>query len=292
MIVITAPTSNIGKQVLTQVLAAGEKVRVIVRDASRLSAEVRTRVEVVEGSHNDPVVVNQAFQGADAVFWLVPADRKAPSAMAAYVDFARPAVEAFGRHGVKRVVGISALGRGFPKDAGHVTATLAMDDLIAGTGVAYRAVCNPSFMDNTLRQVASIKNHGVITAASPGDLKAPTCATRDIASVSARLLLDPTWTGNGSVEVLGPEDLSNDEMAAIVSEVLGKPVRFQRTPDDEFKAALLAYGYSEPMAQAMLNMVIAKNEGMDSLVTRTPQNTTPTSFRRWCEEVLKPAVQA
>jgi hypothetical protein len=37
-------------------------------------------------------------------------------------------------------------------------------------------------------------------------------------------------------------------------------------------------------------MAWAKNEGLDNAVQRTPQNSTPTSFRHWCEEVLKPTV--
>ena len=45
------------------------------------------------------------------------------------------------------------------------------------------------------------------------------------------------------------------------------------------------------MAQSMLNMAIAKREGLDHLVP-DPENTTPTTFRQWCEEVLKPAVQS
>jgi hypothetical protein len=44
------------------------------------------------------------------------------------------------------------------------------------------------------------------------------------------------------------------------------------------------------MAQGMVDMMVAKNEGLDSMEARTPQSTTPTSFRLWCEEVLKPAV--
>ena len=44
------------------------------------------------------------------------------------------------------------------------------------------------------------------------------------------------------------------------------------------------------MAQGMLDMMVAKNEGLDNAEPRTPQSTTPTSFRQWCEDVLKPAV--
>jgi uncharacterized protein YbjT (DUF2867 family) len=74
MIVITAPTGQIGHQVLSRVLGSGEPVRVIVRDPSRLPAVIRERVEVVQGSHGDPGVVDRAFTDADAVFWLVPPD--------------------------------------------------------------------------------------------------------------------------------------------------------------------------------------------------------------------------
>ncbi len=74
MIVITAPTSRIGRQVVDRLLAADASLRVIARDPARLPAAVRDRVEVVSGSHGDPAVVAEAFDGADAVFWLVPAD--------------------------------------------------------------------------------------------------------------------------------------------------------------------------------------------------------------------------
>ena len=124
------------------------------------------------------------------------------------------------------------------------------------------------------------------------DRKLPTCATRDIAAVAARLLLDASWSGIGSVPVLGPEDLSHDEMAQIMSEVLGRPVRFQQIPGEAFKATLTGHGMSEAMAQGMVDMMAAKDNGLDNAEPRTPESTTPTTFREWCEEVLKPAVLA
>jgi len=290
MIVVTTPTGTIGQQVLENVVDKGEPIRVIARDVARLPSQMRKRVEVVQGSHGDIDVVTKAFKGADSVFWLVPPDFRADSVMAAYLDFTRPACNAFRSQRVKRVVGVSALGRGWPKNAGLVSASLAMDDLIASTGVSYRALTMPSFMDNILRQVEAIRNQGMFFSPISGDRKLPTCATRDIAAVAAKLLLDPSWSGQGSVPILGPEDLSFNDMAKIMSEVLGKPVRFQQIPFEAFKARLTASGMSEAMAQGTLDMMVAKNEGLDNAEPRTPQSITPTSFRKWCEEVLKPAV--
>jgi uncharacterized protein YbjT (DUF2867 family) len=294
MIVITTPTGQIGHQVLSNLLGSGEPIRVIARDPSRLPTQARERVEVVQGSHGEFDVVDRAFAGADAVFWLVPPDPRADSVQAAYLDFTRPACDAFKRHEVRQVVGVSALGRGtkWAANAGLVTASLATDDLIAGTGVSYRALTMPSFMDNLLRQVRSIKEQGMFSLPISGDLKQPSCATPDVATAAARLLLDRSWSGQAGVAVLGPEDLSCNDMAQIMSEALGRPVRFQQIPGEAFKARLLQRGMSEAMAQGNLDMWVAYGQGLDTAEPRTPQSTTPTTFRQWCAEVLRPAVLA
>lgn len=296
MIVVTAPTGKIGHQVLDHVLDAGGTVRIVARDPARLPAGARERAEVVQGSHGDPDVVDRAFAGADTVFWVLPTDRTAATAHDAYTGFTRPAAEAVRAHGVKRVVGVSALGRGtaWADRAGHVTASLAMDDLIAGTGTAFRALALPGFMDNLLRQARSIKEQGVFFDVLPADRRLPSVATRDIADVAARLLLDGSWTGQDTVPLLGPEDLSYDDMAAIASDVLGIPVSYRRVPGDALKDRLLASGTSEGMAQAMLDMMTAKENGLDDGVVRTPRHAadTPTTFRQWCADTLRPAVLA
>jgi uncharacterized protein YbjT (DUF2867 family) len=290
MIVVTTPTGNIGQQVLEKILDSGETIRVIARDPSRLPAHTRDRVEVVQGSHGDSGIVDRAFEGADSVFWVVPPDFQSNNFATRYVEFVRPACEAFKSRGVKRVVAVSALGRGWPRPAGLVSASVAMDDLIASTGVAFRALTMPSFMDNFLRQVEPIKNLGMFLSPMSGDLKTPTCATRDIAAVAAKLLLDSSWSGSGNVPVLGPEDLSLNEMAQIISDVMERPVRYQQIPFEAFKARLIESGASESMATGMVEMMVAKNQGLDNMEPRTAESTTPTTFRQWCEEALKPAV--
>ena len=273
-----------------------QQVRIIARDPAQLSADVRNRVEVIQGSHGDPEVVTRAFQGADGLFWLKPGVHNAASVHEAYVGFTRPAAEAIRSQAVGRVVDVSALGRGtaYASRAGFVTASLAMDDLLASTGAAFRALAMPSFMDNLLRQTRVIKEQGMfLDTISPGR-RLPTVATRDIAAVAARLLLDGSWTGQDEVPVLGPEDLSGNDMAAIISGVLGTPVRYQQIPGQAFMDQLTGFGLSEALAQGMLDMMIAKDNGLDNGVARTAQNAidTPTTFRQWCEDTLKPAVRA
>ncbi|WP_306212346.1 NAD(P)H-binding protein [Actinoplanes sp. RD1] len=290
MIVVTAPTSAIGRQVVEHLLSTGTPLRVVARDPARLAPGVAAQAEVVRGSHSDPAVVADAFAGADAVFWLVPPDPRATSLEAAFSGFARAAIEAFKAAG--RVVGISALGRGtaVAGHAGYVTASLAMDDLIAATGVPYRALTMPSFMDNLLRQAGLIKSQGIFTALYDPERPLPLVATRDIAAVAARLLRDDTWTGYEEVPVLGPELLSQHDLAAVMSDVLGRPVRYQRTTPEATLQLALGQGVSEAMAHGRVDMLVAKNNGLDDTHPGTPLGST--TFRQWCLDVLKPAVEA
>src|SRR5262245_50755900 len=84
MIVVTAPTGTIGRQVVERLLEGSAPIRVIARDPSRLAPHVRERVEVVQGSHGDWAVATRAFTGADSVFWLAPPGITAVSLEAAY----------------------------------------------------------------------------------------------------------------------------------------------------------------------------------------------------------------
>jgi uncharacterized protein YbjT (DUF2867 family) len=291
MIVITAPTGQIGSKLVTTLLRRDEPIRVVVRDPGRLAADVRERAEVVVGSHRDPDVLDRALDGADALFWLMPAAATASSPYEAYVTASIPGADAVVRHAVPRVVIISALGRGTQIYAGHVSASHAMEDLFRSTGAHVRALALPAFMDNVLRQVATIRE-GVVSGTVPAESRMPWIATKDIAALAAEYLLDHTWTGQDSVEVLGGEDLSHREIAEVLTGVLGTPVRFRRGDRAAVGQFLVGRGFSEAMARSMMDMDLAGERGINNAAPRTAANTTPTTFREFAEEFVKPAVHA
>ena len=290
MIVVTTPTGKIGSQVVRNLLSAGEAVRVIVRDAAKLAPEIRERVEFVEGSHDDAAVVAKACEGAESYFLLVPPSFTVTDGAAYYMRFTTPLIQAIQQGAVKRVVAVSAAGRGVPLRAGVVSDSLAKDEAIEQTGVDFRALWCPGFYENMLRQVEAIKHKGAFFWPGIPDMKTRHAATRDIAATGATLLLDRSWTGQGGVGVFGPEDLSWNDIAQIMTDVLGAPVRFQPVPYEAYEKQLMQYGASKEFAASLVEMHEAKDKGLDNAEPRSAENTTPTSFRQWCEEVLKPAV--
>ena len=296
MIVITTPTGQIGRQVLDRILDSGEEARVIVRDPSRLSARVRARAEVVQGSHGDADAITKALEGADRMFWLVPPPgfRHAASSESYYLDFTRPACQAIAGQGVQgiRVVGISTLGHGYQGKAGLLSAALGMDKLIEGTGAAYRALALPFFMENLLRQAEAIREQGTFSMVNAADRPLPTIATRDIAAAAAALLLDTSWSGQASIPLAGPDDLTPDGMAEVISGALGRTIRYRQVPVADYQTTLLQHGASQAMAQDFADMAEAQNNGIYDAEPRDPNSATATSFGQWCHDTLRPAVHA
>ena len=292
MIVVTTPTGHIGSQVLPHLLAAGERVRVVARDPAKLPPAIRGQVDVVEGRTDDPTVIDEALRGAESVFWVVPPFFGTPDVTEYYLRFTRPVADAIKAQGIARVVSVSSLGRDLGRDAGVISSSHAKDALLESTGAHFRGLWCPGFMENMLMQIQPLKHQGAFYLPTAPDRKMPHAATRDIAASAARLLLDRSWTGRGGLAVLGPEDLSCNDMAAIMTEVLGRPIRFQQVPASAYKQTLVDHGASEAMAEGLVVMHAAIDAGLYGHERRTRENTTPTSFRQWCTEILKPAFQS
>ena len=292
MIVITTPTGNIGRHVVRHLLDAGQSLRLIARDPTKLAKDVRDRGEVVEGSHSHADVVGRAFRGADAVFWLCP-PTPAPTPAAATVEFARPAAEAMRRNGIAHIVAVTTLGRHTPwqERAGNATGSIHMVDLLRTTGAAVRGLALPAFMDNALHMIPTIRR-GYMPGPIDPDKKLPHTAARDTGAAAARLLVDRNWSGQEDVPVLGPEELSYADLAAIISEVTGIEVRYEHQSYEAYKEAAMARGLTDAFAQGFVDMLRAKDEGMDNVASRAAAIIGPTGFRQWVKEELQPALAA
>ncbi len=286
MIVITTPTGQIGSQLVSRLVDGGDPIRAIVRDASKLDPNVRKRVEIIEGTHGDPAVLDQALAGAEALFWLVPPNAQASDAEAYYLDFARAGADAIRRHSVGHVVGISSAGHGWSKPAGLLSAAFAMDAELTRAGAAYRALSMPFYMENLFRQLGAIREQGVFSLTYAADRPLPMIATRDIAQTAADLLTHRSWKGQEHLPVFGPDRLTPVEIAEVMSDVLGRPVTYRRTSFEDSASRMAAHGASEQTIRDMTEMYVAQDDGLYEAdwAAATP---TVTDFRTWFEEATQ-----
>jgi len=112
-ILVTGATGFVGGHLVPKLLAAGEDVRVLVRDPEGLDRRIRSRVEVIEGALDQDYVIKRAVDGCGAVLHLAALARACPKDPADYFRINARAVgvllDAAARSGVDRVVHVSSV---------------------------------------------------------------------------------------------------------------------------------------------------------------------------------------
>lgn len=284
MILITTPTGHIGSQLLSKLLVSKEKLRVLARDPSKLSAEVKERVEVVSGSMDNAEDLARAYANVDDLFFVIPPSMKYDNADEYYKFFGSLSLKAILVANIKRVVFVSGTGLRLDGEAGAVTSSVYVEKMLEESGVSLRVLHCGTFMENLFHSVGSIKATGQFGTSCPADIKLPWVATKDIATVAEKLMLDKAWTGFDSVGVLGPKDVSYGEIAEILSEFARKKISYQSLSADAVKSNAKKYGATEAAAQNLADIYSSMARGKFNLLERTKENSSPTDVREWLSE--------
>jgi uncharacterized protein YbjT (DUF2867 family) len=291
-ILVTTPTGKIGSQVFRELLAPEFSVRVIVRDPSRLPEEIRGQVEVIRGSTDDAAALRRALVGVDALFWCVPGEPlEATDVRAHYERFARAGAQAIRQAGTRRVVTISAGGKGLARNAGPISGLHVMEDMLNESGAAIRHLRCGAFMENFLRQAQTIATHGVLSYPMAGYLAIPMVAVTDIADTALRWLVRRDWKGVAGVAVHGAEDLSHGQAAAVMERVLERRVRYHDASANRHVQSLIRCGASAEYARSQVEMYSELANGISRAEPRTAESTTVTTLAAWTERVLRPVVE-
>jgi len=289
-IVINTPTSNIGRALAARLLDAGERVTVLSRDKKKVDELLRRGARVVEGSFEEPALLAEALEGAEALFWLTP-----PPARSGYyawaIKCAKQAAAAAKKAGVRRAVVISSAGAHTGPGTGAVGPAREMENDFEAALPAVVSLRPGIFMENFLLSTDMIAKAGQIFTPLPAGKRWPLVATADIAAKAACWLLDRGWSGHHRIGVHGPKDLSTDEAAAIISSVLGKPVKCVETTIDQARGALTGMGMPDFTVEIIIEMYVAFREGrLDQAEPRTPDTTTPTTLAEFARTTLVPAI--
>jgi uncharacterized protein YbjT (DUF2867 family) len=291
MYVITGATGNTGSVVAEKLLAKGEKVRVIGRDAKRLERFTKKGAEPFVADATDAGVLTKAFSGAKAVYAMIPPNLTSPEVRALQERVSDGMAAAITKSGVSHAVVLSSYGADKADKTGPVVGLHNLEkklDGIAGLNALYLRA--GYFMENILPQVGVIQSLGMVAGPIRPDLPLPMIATRDIGAVAAEALLKLDFDGKRPFELQGAGDVTYVEVAKIVGAAIGKPdLAYKQMPAAQLKPALMQIGMSSNMADLLLEMADALNSGyMKMLEARSQANTTPTTFKTFVEEVFVP----
>jgi uncharacterized protein YbjT (DUF2867 family) len=243
---------------------------------------------VVAGDQLDAAALDKAVDGADVLFWAVGMDYTAANVRARYNQFADATSGALRRHPQLRIVNVSSVGAQLPTGTGPIKGLYDAEQKLNAAGKNVIHLRANYFMENVLGSLPTIASDGAIYATTPGTATAEQVATADIAEAAANYLLRGPH-GHHAVDVSGPENISFDQVAATVSEAIGKPVRHVQVPPDALKAALTSAGLSADLAAELVELQQAMADGRLSEQVGDLRWKGKVTFAKFAQEVIKPA---
>jgi uncharacterized protein YbjT (DUF2867 family) len=292
MYVITGATGNTGRIVAEKLLARGEKVRAIGRNKEKLAELAAKGAETVSGEATDAAFLTKAFEGARAVYFMVPPNMTSND----YLKFQREVIdagaEALEKAKVRYVVVLSSFGADKSSGSGPVSGLHHLETSLSKISGLNALFLRPGyFMENLLGQVGAIQNYGITGSPVKADLKMPLIACEDIGAAAAEHLINLDFSGHETKELHGERDLNYNEMTAVIGKAIGKPdLHYVEMPDKDFVGALTQMGLPQNYGEILAEMCGALNDArMKALEPRTASTTTPTAIETFVEEVFVPS---
>jgi len=286
--VILGASGNTGSIIADSLLSKGRKVRVVGRDAGRLQRFVRQGAEAFKGDVSDAAALTKAFSGAHAAYLLLPPITSREDQEGESDAIAQAVTES----GLGYAVYLSSYGAHVPEGTGPVTGLHSSEQKLNAIGGLHVLHLRAAyFMENNLAAISMIQEMGIFGHALLPDLKLPMIATRDVGDYAAKRLLDLDFSGKQTCELLGERDLSMAEATAIIARGIGKPdLRYVQFPYEQVQQVLEQMGMTPKKAALYIEMFKAINAGvLAAQEPRSRQNTTPTSFEEFVQDVFAPA---
>ena len=285
-IVVTTPTGNVGAPLTRLLVQAGVRPRLLLRDPGRLPAGLRPLVDAVPTDLTDADAVLRGTEGATALYLVVP-PTGAPDPVAAAAALGETAARAVRAHGIGHTVFQSSVGAELRSGAGDIDGLACVEEALDATGAPVLHLRCGYFTTNLLTDVDALRG-GVLATPFPLDEPMPWVDPRDVAEVAAVRLLAGGWTGRQVQAVHGPADLTWTEVADVLAEVTGCPVRAEHLPAADLRAALAGAGLTPRQVDAIAGMPEGLSGGFVPEQPRTVLSTTPGTLAAWAAVHLRP----
>lgn len=297
MYAITGATGKVGKLIANELLANGKNVISIGRNADKLESLIVKGALPFVGDLHDAGFVKKAFEGATAVFCINPVNLLSHEPRKDQQTIARNYVNAVKENDIKYVLLLSSLGAHLRNGAGVIDGLADMEVYFSELkNVNVLTLRCTYFMENILSQITTIKQMGLMGSPIKGDLKIPMVAVKDIAAIATKHLINLDFKGHAVDYILGPEDISYNEVARIIGKAIGRPdLKYVQFSYENAKSAMVQSGsFSKEVAELFNTMSDGFNNGkITGEHVRTLQNSTPTGMEEFAKtfaEAFAPSV--
>jgi NAD(P)H dehydrogenase (quinone) len=262
MIAVTGVTGTLGGRVLERLSGAGDvPLRLVVRDAGRAPAVPGAEVVENPGGYADPAGFRAALDGVDTLYLVSAAE--AEDRLQQHFDAVDAAVAA----GVQRILYTSFLGAKDDAVFTLVRQHAATEERIRQSGVRATFLRHSMYAD-FVPFFAAVEQGRAVIAAPAGNGRTSFVSRDDLADVGAAVLLDDSGRFDGqALDVTGPEALTMDDAARVLTEVTGIPTEYRPQTVEEAWATRRPSGHPDWEIEGWVTSYLAIAAGELSTVT-------------------------
>lgn len=261
-VAVVGAAGNIGYSTSVALRQAGVSVRAILRDASKASRLTAFGCEIGLADLQDSAALGVEIANADAVQVILPPPPQADDAVAEMRRSIESLAEALEEARPRRVVAISDYGAHISEWVGMPSMFHLFEERLRRLAIPQVFLRSAEHMHGWAPFIPAAQSTGILPSLHhPVDGLFPTVASSDVGVIAAELLIDEAMgTGERIVHAEGPRRHSANDVAAVLSELLGREVIARAVPRDQWRESL-ERGLSPSMAKLVADVYDAHNRG-------------------------------
>lgn len=242
-VAVTGASGQLGRLVVESLLRAGvTPIVAIVRDPQRVADLAERGVQVRAASYDDAEALDRALAGVDRV--LLVSGNEFGARVAQHTNVIRAAERA----GV-RLLAYTSIPLGADSPLILAQEHVGTEAVLAESAVPHAILRNSWYWENYLGGLAHTVESGVLHGAA-GAGRVSGAARADYAEAAAKVLTTEGHEGQ-VYELGGDEHLTYAELAQVISQAAGKPVRYENLTEAQYLAALVQAGMPEERAKVI-----------------------------------------
>lgn len=283
-ILLTDPTGTVGNAVVKQLASSGQNIIRVAVDTKDKVDKLRYADEIANIDYTRPETINAALNNVNRLFLRIP-----PSVE--MVDISSSLIGEAKKNGIKFIVKLSTMGADL--EPGYTSGRLhqQVEKIVEESGIPYAFLRPNSFMQNFVtRSSQTIKNQNAFYLPA-GDGKISFVDARDVAAVAVEVL-----TNNGSqhlnkvYDITGPQALSHDQVAEILSEETGRRISYvdisEEVARNEMKKMSVANWFIDN-AMELYNMYKSGSRSQMTNVVEQLTERKPISFSQFARNYVQ-----
>jgi uncharacterized protein YbjT (DUF2867 family) len=238
MILVTGAAGKTGRAVIAALAARGQAVRAQVRSEARVEAVTAAGArETVAGDFDDAAMPAQALRGVRAIYHICP------NMHPQEVEIGKSVIAAARAAGVEHFVYHSVL-HPQAETMPHHWHKMRVEEALFESGLPFTILQPAAYMQNLLASWKSIIEESVLRNPYPVATRISLVDVNDVGAAAATVLTEPGHLF-ATYELCGTEPLSQTQVAEVIGQQLGRPVRAEATPLDEWERTARAAGLSD-----------------------------------------------